>query len=449
MKIYRKKFDYVDPIKLYSVLREEGSYPFILESRDKHPSKARYTYISADPEFLVKVKRDTKIDNTRVSRESNPFKGLKEVYLNELEDKTPVNIDENERFIGGFLGYIAYDAIHNYIGGDIEEASVFGYYRSVYVYDHILHRYYYLTLNNSEEEMREAERVVERAKNTQVPGESGGSEVLSCDGDREDYIEMVKRAKEYIYDGDAFQIVLSREYNLRSDMSPFQIYRRLRTISPSPYMFFLEFEKKVLGASPETMASVEKNILKINPIAGTINVGRTEEETKKLAEKLLQDEKERAEHMMLVDLARNDVRKVSKPGSVKLKRFLEVVRYSHVQHIESEVIGELREDITMFDAVEASFPAGTLTGAPKYRAMEIIDSLERSRRGVYGGAVGYFSLNNYGDTAIAIRMAEIERNNLIKVRAGAGIVADSIPEKEYLETERKMAAIMSALNVKG
>lgn len=447
MKLYRKKFHYVDPIKLYSVLREEGDYPFILESRDKHPSKARYTYISANPEFIVKIKRDTRIDNTRVSKESNPFKGLKEVYFNEIGDKIPSNIDANERFIGGFLGYIAYDAVHNYIGGDIEEASVFGYYRHLYVYDHILNRYYYLTLDHSEEDIKRAEKIVDRAKNTKIPDESGSSEIVSCDAGKKDYIEMVKRAKEYIYDGDAFQIVISREYKLRSDLSPFKIYRNLREISPSPYMFFLEFEKKVLGASPETMASVERNILRINPIAGTINVGRTEEETKKLAEKLLQDEKEKAEHMMLVDLARNDVRKVSKPGSVRLKRFFEVVRYSHVQHIESEVVGELREDITMFDAVEASFPAGTLTGAPKYRAMEIIDTLERSRRKVYGGAVGYFSLNNYGDTAIAIRMAEVERNNLIRVRAGAGIVADSVPENEYIETERKMAAIMSALNV--
>jgi len=448
MKIYRRKFQYVDPIKLYSVLREEGRYPFILESRDKHPSKARYTYISADPEFVVRIKRDTRVDNTRVSKESNPFKGLKEVYLQEIGDKVPLNVDSKERFIGGFLGYIAYDAIHNYIGGDIQEASVFGYYRSVYVYDHVLNRYYYLTLDSSEEEIKRTERIVEKARNREVQEELGGSEILGCDAGREEYIEMVKRAKEYIYDGDAFQIVISREYNLRSELSPFQIYRNLRDISPSPYMFFLEFEKKVLGASPETMASVEGNILKINPIAGTINVGRTEEETKKLAEKLLQDEKERAEHVMLVDLARNDVRKVSKPGSVRLKRFFEVVRYSHVQHIESEVVGELREDVTIFDGIEAAFPAGTLTGAPKYRAMEIIDTLEKSRRRIYGGAVGYFSLNNYGDTAIAIRMAEIEKDNLIRVRAGAGVVADSIPEKEYIETERKMAAMMSALKVR-
>jgi len=207
-----------------------------------------------------------------------------------------------------------------------------------------------------------------------------------------------------------------------------------------------EFEKDVVGASPETMASVENSILKINPIAGTTKVGETEEETKELAEKLLSDEKERAEHMMLVDLARNDVRKVSKSGTVELNRFFEVIRYSHVQHIESEVTGELKDNTTMFDAIEASFPAGTLTGAPKYRAMEIIDELEKSRRKIYGGAVGYFSLSNHADTAIAIRMAEID-NDTIRLRAGAGIVADSVPENEYIETERKMAAVMRALEV--
>ncbi|MBW9221536.1 anthranilate synthase component I [Methanothermococcus sp. SCGC AD-155-C09] len=446
MKIYRQKFDYVDPLKLYNILRDEGEYPFILESRDKHPSKARYTYISINPEFVVRIKDNTKIGNTTVSKESNPFKSLKEIYTNEIDSNGPIsNMDVNERFVGGFLGYIAYDAIHNYIGGSIEEESIFGYYRNAYVYDHVLNRYYYLSLSNSEEEFNKAKGIIERARNSTFAEESGGSEVINCDAEREEFIEMVKRAKDYIYDGDAFQVVISREYNLKSDLSAFKIYRNLRELNPSPYMFLLEFNKRVLGASPETMASVERDILKINPIAGTINVGKTEEESERLAKILLKDEKERAEHMMLVDLARNDVRKVSKSGSIKLKRFFEVIRYSHVQHIESEVIGELREGMTMFDAIEASFPAGTLTGAPKYRAMEIIDTLEKSRRRIYGGAVGYFSLNNYADTAIAIRMAEIEKNNIIRVRAGAGIVADSIPENEYVETERKMAAVMSAL----
>ena len=447
MKLFRQKFDYIDPLKLYSVLREEGEYPFILESRDKHPSKARYTYISSNPEFVVNIKNNTKIGNSTVSKESNPFKALKEIFESEIKNKKEItNIESNERFTGGFLGYFAYDTIHNYIGGDVEEASVFGYYNNVYVYDHILNRYYYLSLNNSVEEMKNAERVIEKAKKSEIVDEKGGTNIVGCDANKKDFMEMVEKTKDYIYSGDAFQVVISREYQLKSDYSAFKIYRNLRELNPSPYMFLLEFEKDVVGASPETMASVENSILKINPIAGTTKVGKTEEETKELAEKLLNDEKERAEHMMLVDLARNDVRKVSKSGTVELNRFFEVIRYSHVQHIESEVIGELKDNATMFDAIEASFPAGTLTGAPKYRAMEIIDELEKSRRKIYGGAVGYFSLSNHADTAIAIRMAEID-NDTIRLRAGAGIVADSVPENEYIETERKMAAVMRALEV--
>jgi len=217
-------------------------------------------------------------------------------------------------------------------------------------------------------------------------------------------------------------------------------------------MFLLEFsDKAVVGASPETMGSVErrgkKSFVKINPIAGTAPRGKNEEEDRKIAMALLSDEKERAEHVMLVDLARNDVRIVSRAGSVRVTRFFDVVRYSHVQHIESEVEGELDEErgMTMFDAMQAAFPAGTLTGAPKIRAMEIIDELEKSRRRVYGGCVGYFSTSGWADMAIAIRMVEID--SVCRIRAGAGIVADSKPEKEFYETEKKMAAVMKAFGI--
>ncbi len=429
-----KKLDYVDPLKLYGLIREEFDFPFILESAGKHERKARYTYISANPEFLVEVDgRGTRIDGKIVSDETNPFKSLKE--LMKLEEF-------GERFVGEFVGYIAYDAVHNFVEGSVEEPSVFGYYDSVFVYDHITGRFYFLSLNESE---MDAERVVEKAKRFEFDDEEGGSEILRCDADREEFEEMVLKAKEYIFAGDAFQIVLSREYEIETDYSPFQIYRNLREINPSPYMFCLEFGKDVVGASPETMASVEGRVVKINPIAGTAPRGRNEEEDRRIAEILLSDEKERAEHVMLVDLARNDVRRVSKPGSVRVTMFMEVIKYSHVQHIESEVIGELEDDKTAFDAMEAAFPAGTLTGAPKIRAMEIIDELEKSKRRVYGGCVGYFSANGWADMAIAIRMVEID--DVCRVRAGAGIVADSKPEKEFMETERKMSAVLKALEV--
>ena len=427
------RFEFVDPIKVYEVLREE-SYPFIFESATKHEKKARYTYVSANPEFVVSVdKKGTRIDGTTVSRETNPFKALKE--LAEFEDL-------EGKFVGGFAGYIAYDAVHNYIGGSVEEPSEFGFYRSVFIFDHLKREVFFVS--SSGFEVNPAD-VIERAKRVKFEGNGGGGEILKCDADREDYIEMVVRAKDYIFDGEVFQVVLSREYEVKSDFEVFEMYLNLRRINPSPYMFLLEFEKSVVGASPETMASVENGVVKINPIAGTAKRGRNEDEDRKLAELLLSDEKERAEHVMLVDLARNDIRKVCRAGSVKVTKFMEVVKYSHVQHIESEVIGILEEDKTCFDAIEAAFPAGTLTGAPKLRAMEIIDELEKSRRRIYGGCVGYFSINNTADMAIAIRMVEVDRN--CRVRAGAGIVADSHPEREFFETERKMRAVLKALGV--
>jgi len=429
------KLEYVEPLKLYAVLREEN-YPFILESLTRHELKARYTFLSSNPEFIIEIGEDTRIDGKRASSKKSPFQALKP-YFNPL--------NSSYKFSGGFVGYVAYDAVHAYTGGRIEEKSCFGFYNHAFIYDHILNRFYYFSIRDSIEERKYAEKMVEKAKNREIEDEEGGSNIVNCDVGKEEFIEMVEKAKDYIFAGDAFQIVISREYRLKSDYSPFKIYRNIRKINPSPYMFLFEFEKAIAGASPETMASVEKNVFKINPIAGTTGRGKNEQEDEELASHLLNDEKERAEHVMLVDLARNDVRKVSRAGSVKVSRFFDVVKYSHVQHIESEVIGELADGRDAFDAMEASFPAGTLTGAPKIRAMEIIDELEKSRRRVYGGAVGYFSLNCYADMAIAIRMVEID--NFCRVRAGAGIVADSNPEKEYYETEKKMAAVMKALEV--
>ncbi len=442
----RKKLDYVDPLKLYSVLRREGYNPFILESRTKHEHRARYTFISSNPEFVVEIGEETRVNGKKFSKERNPFQALKSIY-NEFGIKTV----EGERLCGGFVGYTAYDCVHTLIGGEIEEKSVYGFYNGVFVYDHINEEFYY-TGSKADVTDREIERVVEKAKRTETVREKGGGNVIRTDAEKEEFEEMVEKAREYIFAGDAFQIVLSREYEIESDLSPFEIYMRLGEINPSPYMFLLEFsDKAVVGASPETMGSVErrgkKSFVKINPIAGTAPRGKNEEEDRKIAMALLSDEKERAEHVMLVDLARNDVRIVSRAGSVRVTRFFDVVRYSHVQHIESEVEGELDEErgMTMFDAMQAAFPAGTLTGAPKIRAMEIIDELEKSRRRVYGGCVGYFSTSGWADMAIAIRMVEID--SVCRIRAGAGIVADSKPEKEFYETEKKMAAVMKAFGI--
>ncbi len=424
-----KKLEKADPVKIYSVLREER-YPFIFESAEKDSRRARYTYISANPDFIIEIgENGAYIDGERVSDEKNPFKFLKSFQINA----------RGERFSGGFAGYISYDSVLNEIGENIEKSSVFGYYSSFFIYDHLKNSLLY-----SGKEIKWAEGVVKKAKRAETEKIDGETSKIKTDADIDEFVEDVERAKEHVYAGDVFQVVISRKYTLKTDMEAFHIYLNLRELNPSPYMFCLEFDTAIVGSSPETLASVFDGVLKVNPIAGTAKRGKNPEEDRMIAEKLLYDEKEKAEHLMLVDLARNDVRKVCRAGSVKVERFMDVLKYSHVMHIESEVTGVLEEGRDVFDAISACFPAGTLTGAPKIRAIELIDEIERSKRGIYGGAVGYFSRD--ADFAIAIRMAEIDGDR-VTVRAGAGIVADSVPEKEFYETERKMGAVLEALRV--
>ncbi len=410
-----QKHEYVEPVKLYAAIMDEN-YPFILESAEKN-GRARFSYISFNPLYTIRIDSRTKVDGEVVAKTFNPFDALKEIHVKGL-----------------LVGYIAYDAVNSYIGKTPETPSVFGCYDRYFVYDHYLRKLFSVNIEN-------AERIVERAKRISVKGERGVSSVLKA-GSEEEFVKMVEKGKEQIEEGEVYQIVLSREYVIDTDLSPFQMYVNLRETNPSPYMFLLEFDRALIGSSPETMGRVEGREFIINPIAGTAKRERGRE--KEIAYVLLEDEKEKAEHVMLVDLARNDVRKVCKSGSVKIKKFMEVVEYPSVLHIESEVVGELRAGMTHFDAMKAAFPAGTVTGAPKLRAIELIDSIERDRRSVYAGAVGYFS-ENVSDLAIAIRM--IEFDGRARVRAGAGIVADSIPEREFLETENKIANVLKAVGL--
>ncbi|MBN1785935.1 MAG: anthranilate synthase component I [Candidatus Methanofastidiosa archaeon] len=427
----------VDPLKLFSALREGHSNPFILETTVKDNGSG-HTYISADPSFVVEIKGDgTYVDGKKASGETNPFKALKTLSRRVSTDC--------EKLTGGFVGYVAYDAVQNYIGGKIQEPTVFGFYEDVFVFDHSKRTLELVSITDSGPTLSD---MVREAKGVELEDLHCPIDRMSTDSDSEDFMGLVDLAKDHIYAGDAFQIVLSREYSIRTDATPFQFYRNLRQVNPSPYLFLIEYgNKSIAGSSPETMASVEGNIVKINPIAGTARRGHDLEEDAELATRLLADEKERAEHIMLVDLARNDIGKICEPRSISIPTLMKVRGYSHVQHMESEVTGRLREGRTVFDAIESSFPAGTLTGAPKMRAMEIINELERSRRRVYGGCVGYFSTNGCADTAIAIRMAEFDDS--CRVRAGAGIVADSDPEAEYNETERKMSAMFTAFDREG
>ncbi len=410
-----QKHEFVEPVKLYAAVRDED-YPFILESAEKS-GRARYSYISFNPLYTIRIDKRTKVDGEVVARTSNPFDALREIHVKGL-----------------LVGYVAYDAVNCYVGKNPETPSVFGCYDGYFVYDHYLRKLFSVNIEN-------AERIVERAKRISFEEEKGDSSILKA-GSKEEFVKMVEKGKEQIQEGEVYQIVLSREYVIDTDMSPFQMYINLRKMNPSPYMFLLEFDRVLIGSSPETMGRVEGRNFIINPIAGTARRERGRE--KEIASALLKDEKERAEHVMLVDLARNDVRKVCKSGSVRVTKFMEVVEYPGVLHIESEVVGELKSGMTHFDAMKAAFPAGTVTGAPKLRAIELIDSIEKDRRSVYAGAVGYFS-DQVSDLAIAIRM--IEYDGKARIRAGAGIVADSIPEKEFLETENKIANVLRAVGL--
>ena len=267
--------------------------------------------------------------------------------------------------------------------------------------------------------------------------------------EKEAFLEMVRKAKEHIVEGDIIQVVPSQAFQGESDIHPFLFYRALRLINPSPYMFYLKLGRRTLvGSSPETLVKLQDGVSEVRPIAGTRPRGANPQADKALEESLLADEKERAEHLMLVDLGRNDIGRTARPGSVEVSRFMHVERYSHVMHLVSNVTGRLREGCDAFDLVASAFPAGTLSGAPKIRAMEIIHELEPAPRGVYGGAVGYFSYDGNMDLAIVIRTLEVcqgQGRGRLKVQAGCGVVADSVPETEYQETLNKARALFKAV----
>jgi len=360
-----------------------------------------------------------------------------------------------QAFLGGGIGYLAYDLVAERIErsstSDKPDAK-FGLFEKSFVFDHLTGKVCLAVapLLPQDDPEKIAEETIERLRGLHLEEPEGGDlGPLSVEADSAGpFEESVLSAKEHILDGDIFQVVLSRRARVRlGNPDPVLLYRRLREINPSPYTYIFEFgDHALVGASPETLFSLSDRVVTTNPIAGTCPRGGSREEDDLLAARMLEDEKEKAEHVMLVDLGRNDVRSVSRAGSIRVEDFMSVLRYSHVQHIETTVRGTLREECDSFDAARAIFPAGTLSGAPKIRAMEIIDDLEGSARGIYGGGVGYFSADGSADFAIAIRSVVLE-GDVALVQAGAGIVADSDPHREFLETERKMAAMKRALGV--
>jgi len=353
-----------------------------------------------------------------------------------------------EAFFGGLVGYISYDSIFYWEQAETIQKKPsqfpdmeFGLYLDWVAFDHRDNSAFYITLG--EDRMNS---IIETTNDELKLRHLEFNRETSSVSDDE-FKESIVRAKEYINNGDVFQVVLSRRYAYTYKGDTRSIYNSLRKINPSPYIFFLKFhEKELFGSSPEMLVKVQDRIVETYPIAGTRKRSRNRAEDYKLRKELLSDEKERAEHVMLVDLARNDIGKVSKFGSVKVKNFFQVKRYSHVQHLVSHVTGELDNRFDSFDALKATFPAGTVTGAPKPRAIEIIEEMETVARGPYGGAVGYFSLNGNADFGITIRSFFTFMQS-IYMQAGAGIVADSKPEDECEEVKSKLHALVEALKI--
>lgn len=516
------------PLELYYTLRNSGTsgYSYMLESVEKQASKARYSFVGNDPDAVLTIndrkislellnpkavtlfevirskieesygpeavktggferkdadteRADAEIKNVftaAIPKGKDSFDALRLAFptANGMELLNAKRFDR-QTFLGGAIGYTAYDAIYDsWLGvekGFESEVPELQYLLTskTFVFDHLTDEIYIaVTLlvkpgsdagNLYEKALLEAEKLCFILKEaalygasieTVVPGtlKVTGSPISADDADRQKFEESVLQAKEHIFAGDIFQAVLSRKREFSLEQSPFELYMQLRAINPSPYMYLFEFgDVAIVGASPETLLTVHKRTVIINPIAGTCPRGKSEAEDEALASHMLNDKKERAEHVMLVDLGRNDVRMVSESGSVRVSGFMEVLKYSHVQHIESTVSGTLRPECDQFDAFRAVFPAGTLSGAPKIRAMEIISELEASPRGIYGGGVGYYSWNGDADFAIVIRTVLVQGNKA-SVQAGAGIVADSDPGYEFRETERKMAAMLAAIEEK-
>ncbi|HWQ18208.1 MAG TPA: anthranilate synthase component I [Methanotrichaceae archaeon] len=458
------------PLSLYLALRSRR-YPYLLESVEKSGQRARFSFVGADPSALVTVKnRYLKMDFFNGGRQEmlqrlsacvdvsesgsalqGPIKPGFDLF-DALRAAIPSRKGESNSFgrqvfTGGGIGYLAYDLVKERLGKESSSAAPdaqFALAESTFIFDHLMRKVYFTVtpiLPGAKVNLIETIGGID-------PDDSDAGEIdgdLLGAGDPDVYQEAVRRAKVHIADGDIFQIVLARSAKVHLRSSSVDLYRKLRSINPSPYTYLFEFgDISIVGASPETLFSTYDRKLRVNPIAGTCPRGRTAKEDESLAKAMLGDEKERAEHVMLVDLGRNDVRAVCRSGTVAVEDFMSVLKYSHVQHIETTVTGTLRDECDQFDAARSVFPAGTLSGAPKLRAMEIIDDLETEPRGIYGGGVGYFSTDGSSDFAIAIRSIMV-RDGLALVQAGAGIVADSDPLREYMETERKMAPMRHAL----
>jgi len=494
------------PLSAYAALDDRSDYGFLLESAEKTPSSdpegaftadggagdrhARFSFVGYDPDAVVSVTgSEVTVESLGGSAAelvaatagvTDPDADVLDALRTALPDLDRVGFPDADRqhLDGGLVGFLAYDAVYDLwldeVGVDRPEPIVpdaeFVLTTRTITFDHAEDAIQLVftpvvapdadsgaVYDALVEEASEIERTLADAGDPETGGFVRADETV---GPREAYEDAVRTAKAHVLDGDIYQGVISRKRELTGEIDPLGLYESLREVNPSPYMYLLRHgERSIVGASPETLVSVQGERVVSNPIAGTCPRGTSPVEDRRLAGEMLADGKERAEHTMLVDLARNDVRRVAEPGSVRVEEFMNVLKYSHVQHIESTVTGRLATGddpgaggersppFDAFDATRATFPAGTLTGAPKVRAMEIIDTLEREPRGIYGGGVGYYSWSGDAEFAIVIRTATVEGGDpdRITVQAGAGIVADSDPASEYEETEQKMGGVLDAL----
>ncbi len=460
--------DLETPVSAYLKLRR-GENTFLLESVEGGTQVGRYSFLGRDPSIIfeargaqVKIRRGSRVTTVE---SADPLAELKKL----TKEFVPVSDPSLPPFAGGAVGYMAYDTVRrlerlpetNPDDLDVPD-MLFMFTDTIVAFDNVSHK---LTVMHNlqarpgdnldllydqaagvlRQILADLRRPLSEAQREN--GQVRGEENPNSNFERQDYLEAVKACKDYIQRGDIIQAVLSQRLDTAFEGDAFSLYRALRIVNPSPYMFYLHFgDIKLVGASPEIHVRSFGGDVTIRPIAGTRGRGATVEEDVRLEKELLADEKERAEHLMLVDLARNDIGRVCRYGSVRVTEFMVVERYSHVMHIVSDVGGALEEDRDAFDLIAATFPAGTVSGAPKIRAMEIIEELEPTRRGPYAGLVGYFSFNGNFDSCITIRTMLVSGNR-VYVQAGAGIVADSVPETEYEETLNKAKALFRAIQM--
>ena len=454
--------DICTPIQAVRKLKNVSSHCFLLESAEAQETWGRYTFLGYDPKLSITCS-DGKMRVGDLTLETkDPSAVLRQILA---EYKSP-RIPELPPFTGGLTGYFSYDYL-NYseptVRRDTDDTEHFQdvdlmLFDKVIAFDNVRQKVILIAnvrLEEGEAGYHRAEMELAELKKLITDGAEAKDEPGRLTGEvtplfsREEYCAMVEKARHYIKEGDIFQIVLSNRLSAPYEGSLLNTYRILRTVNPSPYMFYFSgTDVEVAGASPETLVKLEDGILHTFPLAGTRPRGRTPEEDRELEEELLQDEKELAEHNMLVDLGRNDLGRISKFGSVRVEKFHEILRFSHVMHIGSTVRGEIREDRDALDAIEAVLPAGTLSGAPKIRACQLIGELENNKRGIYGGAIGYIDFAGHMDTCIAIRIA-YRKNGRVFVRSGAGIVYDSVPEKEADECLNKARAVLNSLKKAG